>query len=77
MAKHEYESRDLSFPNQKIVNINLEHEMENAYIEYAMSVIVGCLKNPNTIPRRSGIPIKRSWNLLWSPRWRNPISSTP
>ena len=41
MAKHEYESRDLSFPNQKIVNINLEHEMENAYIEYAMSVIVG------------------------------------
>ena len=34
-------SEDLSFPNQKIVNINLEHEMESAYIEYAMSVIVG------------------------------------
>ena len=41
MAKHEYESKDISFPNQKIVNINLEHEMESAYIEYAMSVIVG------------------------------------
>ena len=40
MAKDK-ESIDISFPNQKIVNINLEHEMENAYIEYAMSVIVG------------------------------------
>ena len=39
MAKNdEYMTRDISFPNQKIVNINLEHEMENAYIEYAMSV---------------------------------------
>ena len=41
MAKNEKEAIDISFPNQKIVNINLEHEMENAYIEYAMSVIVG------------------------------------
>ena len=42
MAKNdEYMTRDISFPDQKIVNINLEHEMENAYIEYAMSVIVG------------------------------------
>ena len=41
MAKRPEEERDISFPNQKIVNINLEHEMENAYIEYAMSVIVG------------------------------------
>jgi len=32
---------DISFPNQKIVDINLEHEMQDAYIEYAMSVIVG------------------------------------
>ena len=40
MAKDK-EPIDISFPNQKIVNINLEHEMENAYIEYAMSVIVG------------------------------------
>ena len=39
--KDEYLSRDISFPDQKIVNINLEHEMESAYIEYAMSVIVG------------------------------------
>ena len=37
----EYMSRDISFPNQKIVEINLEHEMQTAYIEYAMSVIVG------------------------------------
>ncbi len=35
------EERDISYPDQKIVNINLEHEMQNAYIEYAMSVIVG------------------------------------
>jgi len=42
MSKHdEYMTRDISFPNQKIVEINLEHEMENAYIEYAMSVIKG------------------------------------
>lgn len=41
MAKNEKEAIDISFPDQKIVNINLEHEMENAYIEYAMSVIVG------------------------------------
>ena len=41
MAKKPDEEKDISFPNQKIVNINLEHEMENAYIEYAMSVIVG------------------------------------
>ena len=32
---------DISYPNQKINNVNLEHEMESAYIEYAMSVIVG------------------------------------
>ena len=42
MSKHdEYMSRDISFPDQKIVEINLEHEMETAYIEYAMSVIKG------------------------------------
>ena len=42
MAKNdEYMTRDISFPNQKIVEINLEHEMQNAYIEYAMSVIKG------------------------------------
>ena len=41
MAKDEYMSRDISFPDQKIVEINLEHEMQAAYIEYAMSVIVG------------------------------------
>ncbi len=41
MAKQEKEPVDISFPNQKIIDINLEHEMETAYIEYAMSVIVG------------------------------------
>ncbi len=39
--KKDYESKDISYPEQKIVEINLEHEMQNAYIEYAMSVIVG------------------------------------
>lgn len=38
---HKDEKRDISYPDQKIVNINLEHEMQDAYIEYAMSVIVG------------------------------------
>ena len=41
MAKNEKEVQDISFPDQKIVEINLEHEMQDAYIEYAMSVIVG------------------------------------
>ena len=41
MAKDEHLNQDISFPDQKIVDINLEHEMENAYSEYAMSVIVG------------------------------------
>ena len=41
MAKDEHLSQDISFPDQKIVDINLEHEMESAYIDYAMSVIVG------------------------------------
>ena len=41
MAKNEKEIQDISFPDQKIVEINLEHEMQTAYIEYAMSVIVG------------------------------------
>lgn len=41
MAVNDKNQQDLSFPNQKIININLEHEMETAYIDYAMSVIVG------------------------------------
>ncbi|MDY4181661.1 MAG: DNA gyrase subunit A [Pseudoflavonifractor sp.] len=42
MAKNnEYQTKDITFPGQKIVEINLEHEMQDAYIEYAMSVIVG------------------------------------
>ncbi|MDD4511236.1 MAG: DNA gyrase subunit A, partial [Oscillospiraceae bacterium] len=34
-------SEDISFPDQKIVEIKLEKEMQTAYIDYAMSVIVG------------------------------------
>ncbi len=34
-------SKDISFPDQTIVEINLEKEMQTAYIDYAMSVIVG------------------------------------
>jgi DNA gyrase subunit A len=34
-------SQDITFPEQKIVEINLEKEMQTAYIDYAMSVIVG------------------------------------
>lgn len=41
MAVNDKNQRDISFPDQKIININLEHEMETAYIDYAMSVIVG------------------------------------
>ena len=37
MAKNnEYQTKDITFPDQKIVEINLEHEMQDAYIEYAM-----------------------------------------
>ncbi len=39
--KNNDQSSDILFPDQKIVNIPLEHEMEEAYIDYAMSVIVG------------------------------------
>ncbi|NLF34478.1 MAG: hypothetical protein GX585_00765, partial [Clostridiales bacterium] len=42
MAKNnERETRDISFPDQTIITVNLEREMETAYIDYAMSVIVG------------------------------------
>jgi len=40
MAKKDYEPQDISFPNQKIKEVTLEKEMESAFIEYAMSVIV-------------------------------------
>ena len=33
MAKNEKEVQDISFPDQKIVEINLEHEMQDAYME--------------------------------------------
>lgn len=41
MSVNDNNQQALSFPNQKIIPINLEHEMETAYIDYAMSVIVG------------------------------------
>jgi len=41
MASRNREEHDLSFPNQKIVNVPIEEDMQRAYIDYAMSVIVG------------------------------------
>ena len=43
MAKRnvDYKPEDILFPEQKIVNTELVHEMKTSYIEYAMSVIVG------------------------------------
>lgn len=39
--KRDYTPEEIRYPDQKIVNIDLEHEMQTAYMEYAMSVIVG------------------------------------
>ena len=39
--KKDYEPQDIAYPDQKIVEIDLEHEMQTAYIDYAMSGIVG------------------------------------
>ena len=39
----DYKPEDIQFPNQKIVQSELVHEMQSSYIEYAMSVIVGRL----------------------------------
>lgn len=38
--KKDYKPEDIAYPEQKIVEIDLEREMKTAYIEYAMSVIV-------------------------------------
>lgn len=41
MAKNrDRENQDISFPNQEIVNVELENEMEKSFLDYAMSVIV-------------------------------------
>ena len=37
----DYNPEDLRFPDQTIVKTELVEEMENSYIDYAMSVIVG------------------------------------
>jgi len=37
----DYKAEDIMFPEQKIVQSELVNEMQNSYIEYAMSVIVG------------------------------------
>ncbi len=39
--KPQYDPEEIRFPDQKIVNSPLVPEMEQSYIEYAMSVIVG------------------------------------
>lgn len=43
MAKknRDYSPEEIRYPDQKIVQSELVHEMETSYIEYAMSVIVG------------------------------------
>lgn len=41
MARKESDQSDIRFPDQKIVISQLEEEMQNSYIDYAMSVIVG------------------------------------
>ncbi|MBR6811781.1 MAG: DNA gyrase subunit A [Oscillospiraceae bacterium] len=41
MANKRREGEDISYPNQVIVNVPLEEDMQKAYIDYAMSVIVG------------------------------------
>ena len=38
--KRDYTPDEIRYPDQKIVNIDLESEMQKAYMEYAMSVIV-------------------------------------
>lgn len=43
--KKDYKPEDISYPEQKIVNIDLQKEMQDAYLEYAMSVIVGRPQN--------------------------------
>jgi len=40
MAK-DYKREDILYPDQKIIQSELLHEMQTSYIEYAMSVIVG------------------------------------
>ncbi len=40
MAGKNKNNEDISFPNQKIVNVELEAEMKKSYIDYSMSVIV-------------------------------------
>ena len=37
----DYRPEDIAFPEQKIVESELVHEMQSSYIDYAMSVIVG------------------------------------
>ena len=39
--KKDYKPEDIAYPDQKIVEIDLQKEMQDAYLEYAMSVIVG------------------------------------
>ena len=39
--KKDYKPKDIMFPEQRIVQSELVHEMKSSYIDYAMSVIVG------------------------------------
>ena len=58
--KKDYEPQDIAYPEQKIVEIDLEHEMQTAYMDYAMSVIVSRAIPENNVKigfRTSAIPV--------------------
>ena len=68
--KKDYKPEDIMFPEQRIVQSELVHEMKSSYIDYAMSVIVG-----RALPDvRDGLkPVHRRISLLYtspSPRDR-------
>ena len=50
--KRDYDPEEIRYPDQKIVQSELVHEMETSYIEYAMSVIVGRAL-PDVVPLQS------------------------
>ena len=47
--KKDYKPEDIMFPEQRIVQSELVHEMKSSYIDYAMSVI--CLLYTSPSPR--------------------------
>ena len=54
--KPQYDPEEIRFPDQHIVESPLVPEMENSYIEYAMSVIVGRAGRPEA--RAPAYPVR-------------------